>query len=484
MRYLLLSCMCVAVFLSYRDILTHDLVWDDTYEIYQNPWIRSTDFIPDILFSNSLAWNLSSAPPNYAPMKLLVRLIQYSLFETRAWGYHLTNLLFHLFSSVLVFLIAEVLFRNIYRAPGIMYPFASSLLFALHPVNTEAVNWASCLSELGMALFCLLAVYLYIRNDDVKIGTLIMTGVIYFCAILFKVTALFCLPLFFVYDFAVRRNIEDAASRSSSFAKRMFVRHIPLIVAAIGYLILWSYALGGLAPKRGKTALDMGGVLLNGIPLLTRYIRLLFWPVDLNALYVFHPVSSFSSEGFLASLPLALLFVSGAAIAARKDRAAAFALSVIALPLIPCLYLPAVGYSYYVFAERYLYLPSAGFAILAAAVAGKRVIENVPGKLTPTLLAAVLAGLLVVCSVLTRERSGVWKNDFTLWSDVVQKSPDSAIAHNNLGNAYERRGDVSSAIREYEAAVTINAGYVDAQNSLLELQRRGLKFRSDNALSR
>nr|MDA8084761.1 hypothetical protein [Nitrospiraceae bacterium] len=89
----------------------------------------------------------------------------------------------------------------------------------------------------------------------------------------------------------------------------------------------------------------------------------------------------------------------------------------------------------------------------------------------------------VVCSVLTRERSGVWKNDFTLWSDVVQKSPDSAIAHNNLGNAYQRRGDAPSAIREYEAAVTINAGYVDAQNSLLELKRRELKSRSDNALS-
>ncbi|MDP2156359.1 MAG: tetratricopeptide repeat protein, partial [Nitrospirota bacterium] len=64
--------------------------------------------------------------------------------------------------------------------------------------------------------------------------------------------------------------------------------------------------------------------------------------------------------------------------------------------------------------------------------------------------------------VLTVQRNHAWKDDYSLWSDTVKKSPDSDVAHNNLGDAYEQKGRLDDALREYESAISLNPMYMDA----------------------
>lgn len=463
-------------FLVYAESLTHDFIWDDYYEILKNPWIRDIKYLPNILFSNSLDWTPYSGTPRYGPAKLLVHLMLYSVFGSAPWGYHLTNVLLHLASSLTLFLVAEIFFKRLYKEDRLIFPAAAALIFAVHPIHTEAVNWVSGLAELNMSLFFMLSLVVYIKTDGIKYSRMISSGVLFFIAILFKFTVLSCLPLFFLYDYSVRKKEERSGPGDREFWRTTLLRHVPFIVAGIVFFAIFYYVTGDIAPSKGKTAMGFTWeFLINIFPLFSKYLELLLLPLNLNALYVFHPFSSISETVVLASVLVTVIFLGAVAIALRREQGLFWGLLFVAFPLIPCLYLPAVGYSYYVFAERYLYLPSAGFA-LALPVIARYIYIRLPGKVTAQMLGAALGIVLVLGTVLTLERNPAWKNGMSFWSDIVLKSPDSAIAHNNLGVEYANRNMLVAAMKEFEAAVAIDPTYSDAQMSLINLKRNGVKY--------
>jgi tetratricopeptide (TPR) repeat protein len=120
------------------------------------------------------------------------------------------------------------------------------------------------------------------------------------------------------------------------------------------------------------------------------------------------------------------------------------------LPLLPVIYAPALGEN--PFAERYLYLPSVGF-VLAIALATDRAIATFP-RIAPALMG-VGAAVLVSYSLSTVTRNPVWRSDLALWEDAATKSPDSALAHYNLGAAFQASGDRARAIAAYTRAAEL-----------------------------
>ncbi|MGD1076172.1 MAG: tetratricopeptide repeat protein, partial [Thermodesulfovibrionales bacterium] len=121
---------------------------------------------------------------------------------------------------------------------------------------------------------------------------------------------------------------------------------------------------------------------------------------------------------------------------------------------MPSLYIPAVGEN--VFAKRYLYLPSFGFILLMAlALSWAKAVQ-------PELasgLAIISLSVAVVYSAGTVSRNAVWKDDLTRFTDTVRKSPDAALPHYNLANAYLNQNRLDEAIHEYLSALKLKPDY-------------------------
>lgn len=447
----------------YANAVNNGFVYDDRIQILENPWIKDFRFLPDIFTSGVWGFQPGKITNYYRPMMHVVYMLTYYIFGLRPWAFHFMNVMLHAGVSILVFIISRTIFmvyspllppearagsgRACMAGPA---AFISALLFAAHPIHTETVAWVAGLPDLACAFLCLLSFYFYLRYDEGP-RWIYLSCASYAIALLFKEPALM-LPLFLsAYDFAFRRH-----GLSISY---FFKIQIPYLVIILVYLGLRSYALAGLMPMEPFIKLSPSGYIINTFQLFAGHLQKLFLPLNLNAFHVFRPVSSLSELKGIVSLSVAAAFIAATLIGLKKDRVLFFCLSTIALPLLPALFIPAVGEN--ALAERYLYLPSFGFAVLASSF----FLMNRPGRGITTALI-VLALLTADFSALTVRRNAVWRSDFSLWSDTVRKSPEASIPHYNLGVIYVSEKDFVGAAGEFTKALQIDPFNDKARNNL------------------
>jgi hypothetical protein len=196
-------------------------------------------------------------------------------------------------------------------------------------------------------------------------------------------------------------------------------------------------ALGGFAPQRRYEMLNSYQYVINVFPLFIHYLEKLLLPLDLNAFYVFHPIASLLELKGILSFIGTIVFLVFLCLALKKNSVVFLGLLFVTVPLLPVLYIPALGEN--TFTERYLYLPSAGY-VLVLAVFLSWAMEKLPraGR-GITIVSIAIIGLYTAWTI---DRNTVWKNNFNLWSDTVKKSPESAMAHDGLGIAYASKGQL------------------------------------------
>src|SRR3989344_5892833 len=183
--------------------------YDDIPYVAKNPAIRSLTTIPGA-FLHPFS---PAAPGLYRPVTTMSYTLQYALFGLDPRGYHATNVLLHAFVSGLLFLFAFRMFRSVSGA------LATSLLFAVHSVHTEAVAWVSGQSELLAAFFALLSILSFLRFRETKGGIssffLILSALLYFLAIGSKEIAA-PLPIFLFF----MEWLTSEKGKNVSFAER------------------------------------------------------------------------------------------------------------------------------------------------------------------------------------------------------------------------------------------------------------------------
>ncbi|MCR4284939.1 MAG: hypothetical protein NUV97_02745, partial [archaeon] len=336
-------------------------------------------------------------------------MIDYHIFGLKPWGFHLNNIIFHAGVTLLVYLIASILINQsrdlnfksqipnskskiqnhkskiinlksqiqnsksqiLNLKTKILSPaFIAAFLFAAHPIHTEAVTWIGGIPELSFTLFYLLSFYFYMAalprsapyiNSDRGGGKgFILSLIFFFLSILCKETALTLPILLLVYDYSFRKDTLLPLSPKTLY--HLLKRYFPYLIVSIIYFILRTYALGGFAPQPKRHAqLSNYEYLINVFPLFTQYLEKLILPINMNAFYVFHPISSIFQWKGLIALILTLGFVFLVYIF-RRHKVVFLSLLWIVIPLLPVLYIPVLGEN--TFADRYLYLPSIGFVIL------------------------------------------------------------------------------------------------------------------------
>ncbi len=445
-----LALTAFVAFAVYAGALFNDFVIDDIQQVLQNPWLKDVRYMPDIFLKG--VWEFAGTAGNYyRPVMHLIYMLNYHLFGYHPWGYHLVNILFHTGSSVLVLLLACEIFRcRTARGPwkAAIPATAAALLFALHPVHTEAVAWVGALPEVSYTFFFLLSFLLYIRFRDGGGRYLLpLSAAAFFLATLCKEPA-FTLPVILAaYEYAFREGTIDL--------RGILRRLAPFLAAGAVSLALRIIALGGMAPASGQISLSAGGYVLNIVPLFMQYIEKVLLPVGLNAFYTFHPVTVPPGTRAVVSLLLFPLFLILSILLARKSRTAFIGILLFTVPLLPALYIQGLagGIS---FAERYLYLPTAGFALLAA-LCIRAAASSRRGAATAS---AVLAAVLVLYGAGTAARTAVWKDSYTIWSDTVRKSPDSDVAQGNLGYVLcADRGRIDEGLEHLKTALRLNPSY-------------------------
>jgi len=484
----------VLSFAVYANTLAGGFVYDDISQVLENLWIRDVRYLPEI-FSKSV-WNFQGNVTSnyYRPLMHVIYMANYHLFSLAPWGFHLVNVLFDAGNTVLVFLLAVRLFGGSAGRTGVVTgksadfsspPFLAALLFATHPIHAEAVAWVAGLPDLSYSFFFLLSLLLYIRSTEgmgVHKGRYGLSVVFFFLSVLCKEPAATLPFLLIAYDAAFRSPPSsplgggETSSPSPPTGGYSLKRYIPYFALLGFYFIVRTSALKGFSPVKAHGELDAYGYLINVFPLFAQYIGKLLMPVDLNAFHVLHPIRSLLEFKGIVGVGVAASFATATVVAYRKSRVAFLGLALIAVPLLPALYIPALGEAS--FAERYLYLPSVGFVVLlAAAFAWSR--EKWPRYGFAITVSVMI--LAILYSVQTVRRNPVWKDDLSLFSDTVRKSPDGKLPNKMLGIALMDAGRIDEAIDRFGKAISMDP------SDFMVYNNRGLAFhesgRGDLALA-
>jgi tetratricopeptide (TPR) repeat protein len=441
-RQLALVCACAA--LAFANTLTNGFVWDDALLVQSNPWLDGPEHLGDMFGSHF--WGFASrgdlSRNYYRPLVHVTFLLCRAFSGLQPWGYHLVLLLGHVVTSGLVYRVG-LLFSEP-RQSGSLAALAAGLLFAVHPVHTEAVAWVSAVNDVAMTGLLLLALLLLMRAGPGLSPRAALAGVCFLCALLFKEPAVLLVGMV---------GVHDLVRGGRAWSLRQWVgRYAPLALALGVYAALRLHALAGLGRTVHHTRLGLLGYVLNAPPLLARYLGALVLPLELNAFHVFQPVDSPWAPEVLAGVAALVGLALAAVLFWRRAPSAFLALAWCLLPLLPVLYIPALGRN--TFAERYLYLPSVGFVLLVGV--GLEVLER-RGLASRRLLLGALAGVVLVGGLATAARNTVWHDNLSLWLDTQAKSPEAPEIHEGLGLALLEKGKAAEAIPHLERAPRGNA---------------------------
>ena len=383
-------------------------------------------------------------------------MLNYHIFDLKPWGFHLVNILFHCGVSVLVFLILGKLLTEQSITTSSVYlsaPFIAAMLFATHPIHTEAVTWIAGLPDVAFTFFYLLSFYLYLLFMKGNNRAYLLSIFSFAGATFFKEPALTLPIILIAHDYFIRKSDETILIGIK--------RYIPYVVVSCIYLLLRYYAFGGFTIVESYPELSTYQFMINVLPLFREYLESLVWPFNLNLWHAFHPISSLLEAKGMISVVVTALFFIGAVAAYRRDRLTFFGLLLTVVPLMPVFYIKAINGK--PFAERYLYLPSVGFVLLLSLL-----LSWIRVKLPRAAMGFTIVFLMAIgtYSVGIITRNNVWQDSFNLWSDTVEKSPDSAMAHDNLGLAYASRNQLDKAIAEHQTALRLQPNNIEAYNNL------------------
>lgn len=429
----------------YLNALGGGFVWDDRSLILANPLVQSLGnalgaFQGKLrLFNNAFGY--------YRPLSLLSLALDHTLWGANPLGYHLTNLLLHLACVTALFFLLEVSF-------GRRIALWAAVLFATFAVHTENVAFISGRMDILCTLFILLCLLAYFRKPISSFATILLCFFLVMSALLAKelgAVLLLLLPLGILFR-SPREAWKGRFLRTTTF----------LFPAFLVYGFLRIQALGGLTTL-SSPAFSLAQRLLFLPGLIMRYLALLIFPLGLNALHKIYPPADL--WGFVIPLFVVIFVILALLLLSRRSPSVGLGGLWFLASLLPVMNLLPLEGS--VMADRFLYLPSAGFALLLAGFPGAlKKKDGEPLSWTRNLFRMILLAILLSNAVFTARRNPVWRDEMIFFSRCVEQNPQSAMAHHNLGYVYYRKGDWPRAEAEYRQAISLSPAYADPHATL------------------
>jgi len=446
----LLALLCLIV---YYNSLSNGFVYDDYGVIVENKYINQPGRLFAALFTPSY-YKFAGLEASYRPVATLSYFLIHAIADSNPFYYHLASLILHALNAILVYWLANLILHQRLQA------LIAAVLFACHPVLSEAVNCISFNDDLLAAFFFMLALIGYIRIKSGEFSANIrgysLTLLFYILGLLSKEMAITLPAMVLLYDLVLRdghRPARNIKQRLRIVRERKYF-YIGFMAVSLIYLGIRFFVLYN--PRESLKA--SAGSLIERIIYLPEhifsFIKLTLYPGNLNADYVYSYPNSFFEMGNLIGAAAVLTLVGGAFLIHRYSKAVSFGIGWFLITLAPVYNLVEI---YHPLAERYLYLPIIGFCLVVAVAvnaAAKRCFNKPLAVYAATLIpVAVIVSLYAAATI---KRNLVWRNNFVLWSKTVQRSPNSLVARGGLGMAYLSRGKLEDAAAQFEMAIQLN----------------------------
>ncbi len=446
--------------LVYANTLGNEFAYDDLHIVSENTTIQSLRDLPEAAAAPYWPNRYGQQLGLWRPVVTAVFAIQWSLWGENALAFHLVNLLGHAATSALVLILLA-------RLMPLGAALTGGLLFAVHPVHVEAVANIVGLAEVLAGGFVLSACLLHLGSREcMGAGRILAIAGLYAAGFLTKESAV-VLPVLLVILDAARRDL--GWRQLPEYVRRRGLLFGVLGLVATAVLVARFAVLGSLASPFAP----LGGQLLEEIPRIwtvaaiwPHYVRLLFFPRDLVAdyapevvpiLFGWHPQNVVGVSVAFLFLGIALLAwrtpaLDGRTVTPRLAGLGILWFTVAVAPVSNVLFLSGM-----LLAERTLYLPSVGLAMLCGWVVWFL------GERRRAVAWAVLVPTVALLAVRTWTRNPTWKDNETVFETLLSEHPESGRARWVLGDVLFSQGRVSEALYEYRAAVGILGAHYSLQ---------------------
>jgi tetratricopeptide (TPR) repeat protein len=480
--------LAAIIWVVFGQTLGHEFVnYDDDLYVYENPAVTRG------LTLQGIIWAFTHVHcSNWHPLTWVSHMLDCQFYGLSPGGHHLTNILFHTATAILLFLILRQMTGALWRSAFV------AAVFAIHPLRVESVAWVAERKDVLSGLFFMLTIGAYARyaqrRSRVEPSSLRsaasgsrepraqsvsaldprLPALDYCLVLLFFALGLMCKPMLvtlplvlLLLDYWPLVRVAGGGWRVTRFGvqvpqlstlNHLLYEKLPLLGLAVASCAVTIFAqTKSILPFENMSlSLRMGNASISCVA----YLGQMFWPLGLAVLYPFTAGGVGVSEVVL-SLVLLAGISTGVFILRRRRPYFLTGWLWYLIMLAPVIGIVQVGAQ--ARADRYTYLPQIGLYLLltwAAAdlCAGWRHRRVVLGGGSTIILMA-----LIFCA---RAQTVYWRNSESLWTHTLACTSDNFIGHNNLGTALLKTGNADEAMVHYQMALEIKPDFAEAHNNL------------------
>ncbi|MGO9587298.1 MAG: tetratricopeptide repeat protein, partial [Limisphaerales bacterium] len=451
--------LAAIIWVVFSQTLAYEFVnFDDNDYVYENPAVTRG------LNLKGVEWAFAhSVEFNWHPLTIMSHMLDYRWYGLNAGGHHLTNLLLHTATAILLFLVLRRMTGFLWRSAFV------AAVFAIHPLHVESVAWVSERKDVLSGLFFMLTLWAYARYVKKSKVQSPKSKVYYSLMLLFFVLGLLSKPMLVTLPFvlllldywplnrfapltlapAVTGNGDSMKSHSVLW--RLILEKIPLLVLTGAACVATMVAQRDIIIS-APLALRIGNAAVSYVV----YLRQMVCPVGLAVLY---PYPEDGLPGWEITLAVVLLAGISCGVFLRRQKEPYLLIGWLWYlgMLVPAIGLVQSGLHAY--ADRYTYLPQIGLYLMltwtaADLCAGWRHRRVVLGGGASIILVA-----LIFCA---RTQTSYWRNSESLWTHTLACTSDNYIVHNVLGCTLLQKKRLDEALTHFQKALQIKPRYVEA----------------------
>lgn len=431
--------LTTALIVYSRSLGNNFVIWDDDSLVYLNPLTQN------LTWKNIIGAFTSYDPELYVPFTILSFQLESAVFGFVPFFFHLDNLLLHILNAFLTFLLLQRL--GLRRWTAIL----ASLIFAVHPINTESVAWVSARKDLLAALFSLSAMLAYLqwRSDGSRRWFWIAGGCLLF-ALLSKPVAIVMPAIFLLMDW----------KEHGRFSQRAVTATMPFFLLSGMFLLIGLYG-----KSRNIFALTTMETLLLACKSAVFSMWKFIWPVDLSPIYLQIDAIGLFMPQFWAPILILAVFGLLALWSLHKTRIVMFSALFFLLFLMPSFSNFAKDDIYF-FSDRYIYISQIGLLFLIGAAMDFLLLNAWRKRVMTAGFASAAMTIFLLLAWSAHAQSMLWKDSETLYRDALRKNENSVVMHYNLALLEHRRGNRAAAFEEYLKTLAVDPRYAKALSNL------------------
>jgi tetratricopeptide (TPR) repeat protein len=454
-RYTILICVILALVtaIAFEQVRRNDFIdYDDNVYVTENQHVQGG------LSLESVIWAFTTRQEgNWHPLTWLSHMLDCQLFGTNASWHHLTNVLFHIANTLLLFWILKKMTDALWAS------FFVAAAFALHPLHVESVAWIAERKDVLSGLFWMLTIACYIRYcEQPSIKRYLLVFLVFALGLMAKpmlVTLPFVLLLLDYWPLG-RLQWGHQTDNQEWSVWRLVREKIPLFILTIASSVITFIVqqMGG-AMDVGESY-SLGVRISNALVCYAGYIIKMVYPARLAVLYP-HPGANLPMWQPIVSL---LIIVAASAVviyAGRRQRYLAVGWFWYLGTLVPVIGLVQVGAQ--AMADRYTYLPLIGIFIMVGWGIGEIAAKWRERETVLGICAGVVLAAFLIC---TRLQVRYWQDNFKLFGHSVAVTEDNFLMHDSYGGALFEKGQLDESIAQFREALRINPKYLGAKRNI------------------